>query len=78
MYVHVCTYMYMYMYMCMYVYQQQKSMHKSVLPFPPQLDSSSFFPYLSYGANNDVSGIATLLAVVDVLGRLKKQASDHE
>lgn len=38
-----------------------------------QLDSTAFFPYLSFGANNEVAGIATLMAVADALGQLKKR-----
>ena len=38
-----------------------------------QLDSTAFFPYLSFGANNEVAGIATLMAIADALGQQKKQ-----
>ena len=38
----------------------------------PQVDSNSFFLDQSYGANSEVAGIVTLLAVVDQLGRLKR------
>ena len=37
-----------------------------------QVDSNSFFLDHSYGANSEVAGIVTLLAVVDQLGRLKR------
>ena len=40
-----------------------------------QLDSSAFFPYLSYGANNEMAGIVTLLAVAEALGDLKRNVS---
>ena len=36
------------------------------------MDSNSFFLDHSYGANSEVAGIVTLLAVVDQLGKLKR------
>ena len=37
------------------------------------MDSSGFFHDLAPGANNDVSGIVTLLGVAHALGDLKRQ-----
>ena len=37
-----------------------------------QVDSNSFFLHQSYGANSEVAGIVTLLAVIEQLGRLKR------
>ena len=36
-----------------------------------QLDSIAFFPYLSWGANNELAGVATLMAVLQTIGKLK-------
>lgn len=40
-----------------------------------KLDSNAFIPYLSYGANNEVAGIVTQLAVADALGRMKRDGN---
>ena len=40
-----------------------------------QLDSIAFFPYLSWGANNELAGIATLMAVLETIGKLKQDVS---
>ena len=44
------------------------------ISLPSQVDSNSFFLDHSYGANSEVAGIVTLLAVVDQLGRLKRSS----
>ena len=41
-----------------------------------QLDSSALIPDLAFGANNEVAGIVTQLAIADALGRLKKDVSE--
>ena len=41
-----------------------------------QLDSIAFFPYLSWGANNELAGVATLMAVLEILGSLKRSVSE--
>ena len=40
-----------------------------------QLDSSAFFPYLAYGANNEMAGIVTLLTIAKLLGDMKRNVS---
>ena len=43
--------------------------------FNCQLDSIAFFPYLSWGANNELASIATLMAILETIGRLKQNVS---
>ena len=40
-----------------------------------QLDTSAFFHDLSHGAEHDLSAIATLIGIAEVLGRLKREGS---
>jgi len=46
---------------------------EGIIMLATKLDSTAFFPGLSFGANNELAGIATLLAVIDQLGRLKRE-----
>ncbi|KAL5499803.1 hypothetical protein EMCRGX_G011264 [Ephydatia muelleri] len=48
---------------------------KDIIMIATKLDSTAFFPYLSFGANNEVAGIATLMGVAGALGQLKKESS---
>lgn len=43
--------------------------------FIVQLDATSFFHDFSYGADNDATGVITLLAAAQALGRLKREVS---
>eukprot|EP00794_Sanderia_malayensis_P010772 gene10772-11925_t len=51
-------------------------MEKEVILISTRMDSSSFFHDLAPGANNDVSGIVTLLAVASALGNLKRNMNN--
>ena len=46
-----------------------------VFTFLFQLDSSALILDFAFGANNEVAGIVTQLAIADALGRLKKDVS---
>lgn len=48
---------------------------KDIIMIATKLDSTAFFPYLSFGANNEVAGIATLMGIAGALGQLKKERS---
>ena len=43
-----------------------------------QLDSIAFFPYLAWGANNELAGIATLMAVLETIGKMKKDVRAYK
>jgi nicastrin len=40
-----------------------------------KLDSIAFFPYLSWGANNELAGVATLMAVLETIGNLRREGT---
>ena len=43
--------------------------------FPIKMDTTSFFHELAPGVDNDASGVITLLAAAEALGKLKRQVS---
>jgi nicastrin len=51
----------------------EEGLGEGAIMLATKLDSIAFFPYLSWGANNELAGIATLMAVLETIGNLKRE-----
>lgn len=63
------------MYVHVHIFKIYNSHLYACISFLFQLDSSAFFPYLAYGANNEMAGIVTLLSIAKLLGDMKRNVS---
>jgi nicastrin len=53
----------------------EERLGRGAIMLATKLDSIAFFPYLSWGANNELAGVATLMAVLETIGNLKREGN---